>query len=592
MAEGRVRRRLTAILAADVVGYSRLMGVDEAGTLTALQELRATLIDRVVAEYRGRTVKLMGDGALVEFASVVDSVQCAVEIQRAMAERNAQVPEDRRIEFRVGINLGDVIVEGDDIYGEGVNVAARLEGLAEPGGVCVAGTVFDHVTGKVDLPFEDMGSQTVKNIAAPVRAYQWRSEPVTAANPVVPETTVGTSQNLRLSDKPSIAVLPFDNMSGDPEQEYFADGLVEDIITNLSKLANLFVISRNSTFAYKGKATDVRKIAEDLGVGSVLEGSVRKAGDRVRITGQLIDAKTGSHLWAEKYDRQLADIFDLQDEITRKIVTALSVRLTEGDQIQLRRRQTNSVEAWESYCRGQSYLRRFNKPDNEQAKQTLNKVITTDPKFASAWSHLAWAHYMDGRAGWAPSDEAFERAKDYANKSLSIDDRLPDAYAMLGAIALHRRSYSEAISLGKKAVELGPSVADNMVILGMTMNYSGRVNEALELVERAVRLSPHYPDWYLGIAGVSYFQLGRYENAIAADKARLARTPDNTFSDFRLAAIYQKLGREEKAKAHAAQALKKNPSLSLSQIEISEPYQDPEILQDYVELLRRTGIPE
>jgi adenylate cyclase len=592
MAEERAQRRLAAILAADVVGYSRLMGEDEAGTLTRLKELRATLVDPVVAEHRGRIVKLMGDGALVEFASVVDAVQCAVEIQCAMAERNAEVPEDRRIEFRVGINLGDVIVEGEDIYGDGVNVAARLEGLAEPGGVCVAGTVFDHVKGKLDLPFDDMGSQTVKNIAAPVRAYRWRSGPVTAAISVVPEMTAKTSRDPYLPNKPSIAVLPFDNMSGDPEQEYFADGLAEDIITTLSKLSNLFVISRNSTFAYKGKATDVRKIAEDLGVGSVLEGSVRKAGDRVRITGQLIDAKTGNHLWAEKYDRQLADIFDLQDEITREIVTALSVRLTEGDQIQLRRRQTNSVEAWESYCRGQSYLRRFNKPDNEQAKQTLNQVITTDPKFASAWSHLAWAHYMDARGGWAPSDEAFERATEYAKKSLSIDDRLPDAYAMLGAIALHRRNYAEAASLGEKAIELGPSIADNMVILGMTMNYSGHVNEGLELVERAMRLSPHYPDWYLGIVGVSYFQLGRYEDAIAADEARLERNPDNIFSDFRLAAIYQKLGREEKAKTHAAQALKKNPSLSLSQIEISEPYQDPEILQDYLELLRRAGVPE
>jgi adenylate cyclase len=381
-------------------------------------------------------------------------------------------------------------------------------------------------------------------------------------------------------------------MSGDPEQEYFADGLAEDIITTLSKLSDMFVISRNSTFAYKGKATDIRKIAKDLGVGSVLEGSVRKSGDRVRITGQLVDAKTGNHLWAERYDRQFADIFDLQDEITREIVIALRVKLTEGDQIQLRRRGTNSVEAWEIYCRGQFYLRRFNKSDNDQAKQAIEKVVAMDPKFASAWSHLAWVHYIDARGGWAPSEEAFERASECAERSLAIDDRQPDAYAMLGVIALHHWNYQQAVALGRRAIELGPSIADNMVRLAMMLNYCGGADEAIQLIEKALRLSPHYPDWYLGIAGVAYCQLGRYEEAIAADEARLARNPDNMYSDFRLAAIYQKLGRYEEARTHVAQALRKNPSSSLSQIRISEPYEDSKFLDDYLGLLRSAGIPE
>ncbi len=403
---------------------------------------------------------------------------------------------------------------------------------------------------------------------------------------------VDKDEPLTLPDKPSIAVLPFDNLSADPEQEYFADGLTEDIITSLSKLSDMFVISRHSTFVYKGMAKDIRKIAEDLGVGNVLEGSVRKSGDRVRITGQLVDAKTGKHLWAERYDRQLGDIFDLQDDITRDIVTALRVKLTEGDQIQLRRRGTDSVEAWESYCRGQFYLRRFNKSDNDQAKLALEKVVATDPKFVSAWSHLAWVHYIDARGGWAPSEEAFERASECAERSLAIDDHQPDAYAMLGVIALHHRNYQQAVALGRRAIEVGPSFADNIVRLAMMLNYCGGADEAIQLVEKAMRLSPHYPDWYLGIAGVAYCQLGRYEEAIAADEARLALNPENMYSDFRLAAIYQKLGRYEEARTHVAQALRNNPSTSLSQIEISEPYEDPEFLDNYLELLRIAGMPE
>jgi adenylate cyclase len=589
MAEQRAQRRLAAILVADVVGYSRLMRADEVGTLAQLNAIRKELLDPKITEYSGRIVKTTGDGILIEFPSAVDAVQHAVDVQQAMAQRNASVPADRRMEIRMGINVGDVIVEEGDLFGDGVNVAARLEGLAEPGGICISGNAYEQVRDKLQTRFEDLGEQQVKNIDRPVRAYRINldvSEPITATVPQSEATA------LTLPDTPSIAVLPFDNMSGDPEQEYFADGLAEDIITTLSKLSNMFVISRNSTFAYKGKATDIRKIAEELGVGSVLEGSVRKSGDRVRITGQLIDAKTGNHLWAERYDRRLTDIFDLQDEITREIVTALSVKLTEGDQIQLRRRQTNSVEAWETYCQGQSYLRRFNKTDNDQAEQALERVVALDPNFASAWSHLAWVHYANGRAGWAPREGAFERLSGCANKSIAIDDHQPDAYTMLGCRAMHEHNYAEAVSLGRKAVALGPSIADNLVLLAMILNYCGGAAEGSQLVEKAMRLSPQYPDWYLGIAGVAHYQLGRYDDAIAVDQARLERSPDNFFSDFRLAAIYQTLGREEEARAHVEQALRKNTSLTLAQIELSEPYEDPKVLANYLELLRSAGMPE
>ena len=589
MAKERTQRRLAAILAADVVGYSRLMRADETGTLAQLNAIRRELLDPKIAEYGGRIVKTTGDGILIEFPSAVDAVQHAVDVQQEMAGRNAEIPKSQRMEIRIGINVGDVIVEGDDLFGDGVNVAARLEGLAETGGICISGNAYEQVRDKTQTQFEDLGEQHVKNIERPVQVYRIK---VGDRVPLERTNTQSDKIPLTLPDTPSIAVLPFDNMSGDAEQEYFADGLAEDIITTLSKLSDMFVISRNSTFAYKGKSTDVRKIAEELGVSSVLEGSVRKSGDQIRITGQLVDAKTGNHLWAERYDRQLADIFDLQDEITREIVTALRVELTEGDQIQLRRRQTNSFEAWESYCRGQSYLRRFNKADNDKAKLALNHVVAIDTQFASAWSHLAFAHYMDARGGFAPSADAFKQMLECAEKSLKIDDHQPDAHAMLGCLALHQHEHEKAIELGRKAVELGPSIADNLVILGMILNYSGRADEGIEWIEKAMRLSPHYSDWYLGLIGVGYYALGRYEQAIAADEARLVRNPDNFFSEFRLAAIYQKLGRNKEARNHAVRALRKNPSLSLSQIAFSEPYEDPKVLQDYLGLLRSAGMPE
>jgi TolB-like protein len=433
-----------------------------------------------------------------------------------------------------------------------------------------------------------MGEQKVKNIKKPVKAFAVRLAGGTRRN-----TGPSMTPALELPDKPSIAVIPFDNMSGDAEQEYFADGITEDIITALSKVSEMFVIARNSTFAYKGSSPDVRQVARELGVRNVLEGSVRKAGNRVRITAQLIDASTGNHLWAERYDRELAGIFELQDEITQEVVTALQVRLTEGEQVRLRRRQTDNVAAWECYARGQAYLRRFNQQDNAQARELLDRAVEIAPEFASAWSLLAWVHYLGARVGSGESAErSLERADACADRSLALDNAQSDAYAIRGSIRMHQRRYDEGVEDGRRAVDLGPNVADSYVLLAHTLNYIGQPQESIGLIEQAMRLSPFYPDWYLGIAGISYRLLGRYEDAIAADHERLARNPDNIFSDFRLAANYEKLGRHDQARAHIAIALKKYPKWSLAQIRVSEPYRDKSEMERYVGLLRKAGLPE
>ncbi len=580
-------RRLAAILAADVVGYSRLVGADEDGTLAHLKALREEVIDPAIARHEGRIVKTMGDGVLVEFPSVVDAVRNAVEVQRAVAAREADEPEDRRIAFRVGINLGDIVIDGDDILGDGVNVAARLEKLAEPGGICLSAAVFDQIKGRVDFECEDLGEQRLKNIAEPVRAFR-----VVLDGDRREKAKARQASDTDSHRKPSIAVLPFDNMSGDPEQEFLADGLAEDIITALSKLSELFVIARNSSFAYKGKSPDIRRVAEELGVQTILEGSVRKAGNRVRITAQLIEAATGHHLWAERYDRDLADIFDLQDEITGEVVTALQVQLTEGEQVAIRRRQTKNVTAWESYARGLTLLRRFNRQDNAQARDLLERAVELDPNFAVAWSLLAWTHYNDVRFGWTDSADALEKADEYAKRSLALDDKQPDTHAVIGILALIRRRYEDALFYGERAVELGPNTADCYAVLAMTLVYCNRPEEALGRVERAMRLSPFYPDYYLGIAGLTYRLLGRFDEAIAADKERLARNPDNIFSDFRLAAVYEETGRHDEARFHIAQALHKHPHLTLRQIRISEVYRDEAQLDAYLDLLRTAGMPE
>ena len=492
IATERIQRRLAAILATDVVGYSRLMAADEAGTLAELGAIRRELIDPKIAEHGGRTVKLMGDGALVEFASVVDALECAVAIQLAMGKRNAAKPEDRRIVFRIGINVGDIIIEGDDIYGDGVNVAARLESLAEPGGICISSSVREQVLNKVPISFSDLGEQTVKNIERPIRVYYVLLEGASSASP--PEVAVSQPAQ---AQRASIAVLPFANMSGDPEQEYFADGISEDIITALSKISGLFVIARNSSFTFKGKNVHVGEVGKKLGVRFILEGSVRKAGNRVRITAQLVDASSAGHIWAERYDRELTDVFAVQDEVTKEIVAALSLNLTIGEEQQLTGEHTSSPEAYDSFLRGRELWHLQTKETNAEARVALQRAIELDPNFAPAYALLAITHMRDYLNQWSPSPSlSLEEGYKVAQEAVGRSDRDPYAHWALGSLYLWLRRHDEAERELRRAISLNPSFSLGYTLLGLTLHYSGGSEEALHYFERAIALDP-YTDVYL-----------------------------------------------------------------------------------------------
>jgi len=467
-----MERRLAAILAADVVGYSRLMREDESGTLERLTELRQEILEPLIAQHCGRIVKLMGDGLLVEFASVVEAPTCAVAWQSRVGEREVQCDEDKRLTFRIGVNLGDVIVEDQDIHGDGVNIAARLEGLAEPGGICISGTVFDHAKGKVELAFADLGERQVKNIPEPIRVYKVASNadegparkastPADLAGETksMPEgkasDEAGIDLDLSLPESPSIAVLPFTNMSGDPEQEFFSDGITEDIITTLSKIPTLLVIARNSTFTYKGAAIDVKQVSREQGVRYVLEGSVRKAGSRVRVTAQLIDATTGHHVWAERYDRDLEDIFAVQDEITREVVVALDVRLREGEQARVWSGGTKSVEAWECIRLSQDALNRFKAEDRIEARRLIDRALELDPNYATAWFSLGGYYFHEAESGTryeneADQDATLDSAVKCATKAVELDPSLADAYGLLGLCQLSKEDYDLAVPHRKR----------------------------------------------------------------------------------------------------------------------------------------------
>jgi adenylate cyclase len=550
MSKERLQRRLAAILSADVVGYSRLMGIDEAGTLARLKALRREFIDPEIAAHLGRIVKLMGDGMLVEFGSAVDAVTCAIEIQRGMAERNTVEPQDKRIELRIGINVGDIIIEGDDIFGDGVNIAARLEGVADPGGICLSRGAHDQVKGKLDVVFEDGGEQQLKNIAEPVRVYRMR--PVTVAASV---TSRVTAPFRPLPDKPSIAVLPFQNMSGDPEQDYFCDGLVEDIITTLSKLAGLRVIARNSTFVYKGRSVDIREAAKQLGVRYVLEGSVRKSGNRIRITAQLIDAQDGTHLWAERYDRAMDDIFAIQDEITLVLATEMQVKLTEGEHARLHYTTTTNVEAWTCWVQGLSHHHQaVTKEAQGQARVFWEKALAFDPVSASLNANLGLLHSFDARFGWWDDREtAIEKALAYVDRALEIDPGNADAYTASSMILLFQQQHEKAVAAARQAVELAPGAAGTAEFASHVLAASGYPEEAVVLSEKAMTLSPNYPAAYLGTLGNAYRLSGRTEKAIEAFQAYHARNPGFGLTD--IVIIYQQTGRLEEARRAAEQLL-------------------------------------
>jgi adenylate cyclase len=472
-----MERRLTAILAADMVGYSRLMGASEAGTLAALKTIRTDLIDDKIAVHHGRIVKLTGDGMLAEFPSVVNALACAVEVQRGMRDRNACIPQDQRIEFRIGVNLGDVIVEGDDIYGDGVNVAARLESIAPPGGIAVSQSVRDHVGNRLSVTFEDCGEQQLKNIEKPIRVYA-----------VLLEEFHPAGMTATKNERPSIAVLPFNNMSGDPEQEYFSDGITEDIITDLSKVSGLFVVARHTAFTYKGKPVNVQVVGQQLGVAFVLEGSVRKAGARVRVTGQLINSKDGSHLWADRFDRDLIDIFAIQDEITHAIVEQLKVKLHPQERKSIGQARTDNIEAYTYYLKGRDFLHRRSKRYLQLARQMFAKAVELDPLYARAYagiadcdSYLFMTYHVDVGMDGILATTA---------KALALDPKLAEAHASRGVALSAGQRYEEAKAEFEKAIALNPNSFEAHYFYARTSFAQGKLEQAAKLFERAAEIRP------------------------------------------------------------------------------------------------------
>jgi adenylate cyclase len=582
----RVERRLAAVLAADVAGYSRLMGQDEERTLANLKSLRKVLVDPAIAAHRGRIVKTTGDGLLVEFASAVDAARCAVEVQRDMAETNSEISQDLRIEFRIGIHVGDIIIDDNDIFGDGVNIAARLEGIGDPGGVCISDDAQRQIRGKVDITFDDMGPQVLKNIAEPMRAWRCRidANSCSLAPAMAPRP-------LALSDKPSIAVLPFLNMSGDLEQDYFCDGLVEDIITTLSKLAGLRVIARNSSFVYKGRSVDVREAAKQLGVRYVLEGSVRKSGNRIRVTAQLIDAKDGAHLWAERYDRAMNDIFAIQDEITLVLATELQVKLTEGEQARLRYTTTTNVEAWTCWVRGMSrYRQAVTKETMGPARHYWEKALALDPTSASLNAMLGFMHCLDARFGWWDDREtAIDKARAYADRALEIDPGNADAYTTSSLILLLQRRFDEAVADARKATQLAPGSADTAELASHVLTPSGYPEEAVVLSEKAISLSPNYPAVYLGTLGNAYRLSGRTEQAIAAFKSYHARSPGFGLTDMVIA--YQQTGQVEEARRTAEQLIMVRPNFTIDAWLKTQFRRDTVGVEADTAALRAAGLP-
>jgi adenylate cyclase len=585
------KRKLTAILSADVKGYSRLMGENEAETVKTLTAYRK-IMGELIQQHRGRVVDSPGDNLLAEFASVVDAVQCSVAAQNEFKARNAELPENRRMEFRIGVNLGDVIEEGGRIYGDGVNIAARIESLAEGGGICISGTVYEHIENKLPLKYDYLGEHAVKNITKPVRVYsvpmEYRSLPLRV------EVSSTNRMDFPLPEKPSIAVLPFDNLSGDPDQEYLADGMTENIITVLSNVPAMFVIARNSTFTYKGKAVKVQKVAEDLGVQYVLEGSVQKSGSRVRVTAQLIDAIKGHHLWADRYDRDLQDVFALQDEITLKILTALQVKLTHGQEAQMHE-STDNLEAWRHFVRAIDFFERFTKEDNTKAQEFFKRAVELDSKYAAAWTMLGWTYWIDASYGFSESPkECFKQAVTIAQKALELDKANPDVHSLLGGIHLYQGQHEQAVSEGKKAIAFRPNDACNLALLAQTLSYSGRSEEAIRLMERAMRLNPYYPEWYLGILGQSYRLAGRYEQAIATYNELLERRRKtggtNIQSHLGLTLTYMKIGKEDEARDHVAELLRIDPTFSLEWVRQATFFKDQALAEEDLAALRKAGL--
>jgi adenylate cyclase len=579
-----MERRLAAIFTADVAGYSRLVGADEEGTIDRLSAHRRELIEPKIAEHQGRLVKTTGDGVLAEFASPVKAVRCAIDVQHGMAARNVDIPEGSRIEFRIGINLGDVVVDDDDIYGDGVNIAARLENIAEPGSVFISRAVRDFVTDTAELVLEDLGERELKNIAKPVQVFRIAAPAQAVAASQAPAPAV--------PQKPSIAVLPFTNMSGDVEQEYFSDGMTEDLITDLSKISALFVIARNSSFAYKGRLVKVQEIGRDLGVRFVLEGSIRKSGNRVRITAQLIDAESGGHLWAERFDRDLTDIFATQDEVVEKIVRALAVTLTQGEEKRLGRRGTDNVAAYEAVLRARELLGAATRETVAQARAMYQRAIELDASYAVPHAGLAATAVSDYVSDWADDPGAeLDQAERWARRALELDESEPFAHMALGHVLLWRRDHDGALAEFRSMIALDPNFAQGHSATGLALMYAGRAAEALEAFALSKRLDPHYPSIVLHYLAQANFSLGNCGTAAKQLLERIARTPGTDSSRMMLAACYGHLGRVEEARAAWAELLKVNPDFSLEQRKRVLPYKDPRDFARIADGLVKAGLP-
>ena len=589
MAEERVNRKLAAILAADVVGYSRLMGADEAGTLTALKHHRQAVFDPAVAAHNGRIVKLIGDGTIVEFGSVVDAVNCALSVQRSGDLTPDETPPQPKIVLRIGINLGDVIIEGDDIYGDGVNIAARLEPLAEPGGICVSSIVNESIGNRIDAHFQDGGDISVKNIDRPIRVWKWQPTG-TSISAAKPDTTKPATTNGAAA---SIAILPFTNMSGDPEQEYFSDGITEDIITDLSKIAGLTVIARNSSFTYKGRSVDVRVVGRELGVRSVLEGSIRRAGNRVRITAQLIDATSGGHLWADRYDRDLTDIFEVQDDVTQRIVGALKVTLSPTEKAQLSDTGTSSIEAYDCSLRGRELL--LGNPKNrgtfEQAKASFLKAIELDPNYAQAHAGLGFAYMFDYQNRWSDDpDGSLPLAKRYAERAIEKNPKDPLARAVAAVAATFNGDLDRAQSEIGIALSLNPNLAMAYNIAGSIRMYAGQPLEAIPLIERAMRLDPAANTQYLHFLGMANLLAGKYETAVALFKQRIVLVPGTDFSRSALASALGHLGEVDEARRVWRELKEINPKYSFSEHLSRLPFKREEDARRLADGLEKAGL--
>jgi adenylate cyclase len=589
MTAQEVKRKLAAILSADVKGYSRLMGEDEEWTVRTLSAYRE-IMRSLIQQHRGRIVDAPGDNVLAEFASVVDAVQCSVEIQQVLRAKNAVLPENRRMEFRIGINLGDVIEEGGSIYGDGVNIAARLEGLAEPGGICISGSAYEQIENKLPLRYDYLGEHEVKNITKPVRVYRAQIESDALARKPL-EVASTEKMAFPLPDKPSIAVLPFVNMSRDPDQEFFSDGMTEEIITALSKSPYLFVIARQSTFAYKGKPVKVKQVSEELGVRYVLEGSVRRSGEKVRITAQLIDAMTGYHLWAERYDRDLKEIFALQDEIALKILKTIHEKLEPWDHTRVLERGARNLEAFLKAMEAREHFYRMTKEDNAVARKLYEEVITLDPDYAYAYVGLAATNIMDLWLGTSKSPkESLGRAIELGEKAIALDESDALGNASLGFYYTFARQFDKAVVQAERGLALDSNSSGVLYNSASALTYSGRPEEAIPLFHKAIRLNPFAPVPFLYHLSVACRMVGRLDEAVEQAKKAVERDPKSQLPHLAVASACILAGREEEARTVAAEVLKINPQFSLERYGKTLPFRDRSFVDRTINALRKAGL--